>query len=123
MSRRNVPHEYVVYQDRPPYPLTGGRSCVVRTMRIPRGQTFHDVRDSLPASMGQMRVVRAYSASSAKSGSGITCSSAQRSGISGAQSPKKESYAAYKRRMKRIAERARRTPGFIPYRADPYERD
>lgn len=36
---------------------------------------------------------------------------------------KKESYAAYKRRMKRIAERARRTPGFVPYRAAPYERD
>lgn len=40
-----------------------------------------------------------------------------------AQPPKKESYAAYKRRMKRIAERARRTPGFVPYRAAPYERD
>ena len=37
--------------------------------------------------------------------------------------PKKESYAAYKRRMKRIAERARRNPRFVPYRAAPYERD
>lgn len=79
----NIPHEYIVYQDRPPYPMTGGRSCVVQTKRIPRGRSFNDVRDSLPASMGQMRVVRAYSASSAKSGSGVTCSSAQRSGISG----------------------------------------
>lgn len=36
---------------------------------------------------------------------------------------KTESYAAYKRRMKRIAERARRNPRFVPYRAAPYERD
>lgn len=41
----------------------------------------------------------------------------------GGDAPKKESYAAYKRRMKRIADRARRTPGFVPYRAAPYERD
>lgn len=85
MSRSNIPHEYIVYQDRPPYPLTGGRSCVVRVKRIPRGKHFDDVRDYLPASMGQMRVVRAYSASGAKSGSGVTCSGAQRSGISGAR--------------------------------------
>jgi hypothetical protein len=33
-----------------------------------------------------------------------------------------ESYAAYKRRMKRIAKKAQRTPGRAPYRAAPYER-
>ena len=81
----NRPYEYIVYQDRPPYPVTGGRYCTVKTLRIPRGQTFHDVRDNLPGSMGQMRVVRAYSASGAKSGSGITCSDVQRKGLVGAR--------------------------------------
>lgn len=64
MDRRNIPYEYIVFEDRPPFVYGGG--CRVRTIRIPRGKTFNDVRDRLPASMGRMAVVRAYSAGTAR---------------------------------------------------------
>lgn len=61
MANRTRPYEFIVYTDRPPW-----SGCRVRTMRIPRGKTFHDVRDQLPASVGKLAVVRAYSASTAR---------------------------------------------------------
>jgi hypothetical protein len=65
MARRRStrPSEFIVYTTHPPYP---GSGCKVRTMRIPRGKTFHDVRDYLPPSVGRLAVVSAYSASTAR---------------------------------------------------------
>lgn len=57
------PYEYIVYTSIPPYPSKG---CKVHTMRIPRGKTYRDVRDFLPASVGRLAVVSAYSASTAR---------------------------------------------------------
>jgi hypothetical protein len=62
-KRAKRPSEFIVYTDRPPYPRSG---CRVRTMRIPRGKSFNDMRDYLPPSVGKMAVVSAYSASTAR---------------------------------------------------------
>ena len=68
MTRKNHrPAEYVVYTDVPAYPRTG---CQIRVKKIPRGQTFNDVRDSLPPTVGRLAVVSATSAGTAKAGAG-----------------------------------------------------
>ena len=60
-------HEYVVYTSRPPW----HPGCKVETLRIPRGQTFRDVKDRLPASVGKMQVVRAQSVEAARAYAGM----------------------------------------------------
>lgn len=65
MKRRTTDpgHEYIVFTDRPAYPRTG---CRVRTIRIPYGKTFDDMRDHLPPTVDRLAVVRAYSAGTAR---------------------------------------------------------
>ena len=62
-KKSNRPHEYVVYKDCPPW----DPKCVVRTIRIPRGKHYADVRDRISSSAKNIRVVRAYSAATARS--------------------------------------------------------
>jgi hypothetical protein len=59
--------EYVVYTSKPPW----HPGCKVETLRIPHGQTFRDVKDQLPASVGKMQVVRAQSVASARAYAGM----------------------------------------------------
>jgi hypothetical protein len=60
-------HEYVVYTSHPPWEPR----CKVETLKIPHGQTFRDVKDQLPASVGKMQVVRAQSVASARAYAGM----------------------------------------------------
>jgi hypothetical protein len=64
---RNRPHEYIVYTHRPSFTERDlGYRCKVVTRRIPHGKFYRDYLDYLPASVGRLAVVSAYSAASAK---------------------------------------------------------
>lgn len=66
-TKSNRPFEYIVYSYRPfNYRFDGLKPMQVATKRIPHGKSYHDVVDSLPVGVVKLKVVKAYSAATAK---------------------------------------------------------